>query len=101
MRLASRLLILIFLVNVLGVAAVQVSSDEHDVSSSYSHDDSPGKGGSSPCSHPCHLGFHFMGLPAMRLPQVGVENAAQVSAAVVIVRSTSPSSPFHPPRALV
>lgn len=99
-RAIGRLLIVVFLANVLGLAAVQAGADEHDADIGYSHTDGTDKHDSSPCAHPCHVGFHFMGLTAAGLPVPRTEAGAQVTSLAATVRSASLSIPFHPPRPL-
>ena len=90
----------VFLANVLGMATLQAGPDEHDAGGGYAHDDGSDKNSSSPCEHACHVSFHFMGLPAARLPVLRAEAAAEVVSFRAAVQSASPSIPFHPPRPL-
>ena len=101
----TRVLILIFLANLLGVATVESASDEHEVGVAHSHGQEPAKDPAgkdfSPCEHACHIGFHFMGLPGTALRIAAAEACFEVSSLLPTTRSASLPSLFHPPRSLV
>lgn len=100
-RLLARLLVIVFLTDLFGVAGLQAAPDSHDAPVAYSQGSDGNQSQDLPgCSHACHVAFHFVALPVISLA-VPVPAAALLAVHGDMAVLTAPTTVlFHPPRAL-
>ena len=97
-RFVARLLVVLFLADLFGVAALQAAPDIHD---GYSQERGSGSKGDAPeCSHACHASFHFVALPAVAMPVAAGASEPRIDARAASIPPSPSVGTYHPPRAL-
>ena len=100
-RLLAQVVLLVFLFDLFGVAALQTAPESHGSPPGYSQErDGLDPQDAPACSHACHVALHFVALPVIPLAVSAVADQPQIRHPDSAVRAVPATAPYRPPRAL-
>jgi hypothetical protein len=100
-RLLAQVVLLVFLFDLFGVAALQAAPESHGAPPSYSQQgDGVDPQDAPACSHACHAILHFVALPVIPLAVSAAADQPQIRHPDSAVRAVPATAPYRPPRAL-